>query len=46
VALPTTLPQIPFALAMLALGIASGRSTRAPGGALGREFLFEEREGI
>ncbi len=45
-ALPTSAPQLAFALLVLAVGIAAGRITRNPGGDPLREVAFEQGGGI
>jgi len=45
-ALPTTLPQILFALLMLGVGIAAGRVSRGSGPASSEPAAFERGEGI
>jgi uncharacterized membrane protein YfcA len=45
-ALPTTLPQLLFALAMLGVGILAGRASRAPRAPDGSRLEYEEGAGI
>jgi uncharacterized protein len=45
-ALPRTLPQLLFALAMLGIGIAAGRVSRGPRAADGSHLEYEEGAGI
>jgi len=45
-ALPTTLPQIFFAVLMLAVGIYAGRVSRGPGGSGMSDYNYESGEGI
>ena len=45
-ALPATLPQLFFALVMLAIGIFAGRVSRGPAGVTAYDTTFEQGEGI
>jgi len=45
-ALPATLPQLVFALVMLAIGIFAGRVSRGPAGVTAYDTTFEQGEGI
>ncbi len=45
-ALPASLPQLAFALALLAVGLAAGRASRRPPAAEGQAELFQGGEGI
>jgi len=45
-ALPKTLPQLLFVLAMLAVGVAAGRASRGPGASAGESVEYDEGGGI